>query len=96
MFRNMYYNLVNGIDLYQRACFPLFVSNLDLNFHELMSVNNKYYALRYIWSIIILSEMTSDLFQTQDNWALICWVLSLFLLYHSSLIVIGKTVDRSP
>jgi len=48
----MYYNLVNGIDVYQRACFPLFVSNLDLHFHALMSVNNKYYALRYIWSIL--------------------------------------------
>lgn len=44
----------------------------------------------------MLSEMTSDLFQTQDNWALICQVLSLFLLYHSSLFVVGKTVDGSP
>lgn len=47
-----YYNLVNGIDMYQIACFPLFVSNLDLHFHALMSVNNKYYALQYIWSIL--------------------------------------------
>jgi hypothetical protein len=45
----MYYNLVNGIDVYQKACFPLFVSNLDLHFHALMSVNNKYYALQYIY-----------------------------------------------
>lgn len=44
-------------------CFPPFVSNLDLHFHALMSVNNKYYALKIFVAFYVVRsglEFVSD------------------------------------
>lgn len=44
-------------------CFPPFVSNLDLHFHALMSVNNKYYALQIFVAFYVVRsglEFVSD------------------------------------